>query len=164
MRETLYRQLTAVRATRKSLVVPAFAYPSTWAGVSQMLSRYSIGNTNQFSIKLPVSAPDDSFLAAVSWASSPYVYRYKLWEAGVLYFPLYAGERIGENAYIEIWSVNTATAELTADWTIQVSKLILPSICSSCTPNSELVTLAEVPFSSVPAYQYCNPFCSPLCS
>lgn len=163
MRDVSYRQLTAVRATRKTLVVPAFAYPSTWAGVSQMLTRFSVGNTTPFSIKLPIGAPNDSFLAAVSWAESPYVYRYKLWEAGVLYFPTYSGERIGANAYIEIWSVNTATAELIADWTLSVSKLILPSICGDCTTNTESATLAESPFVSVPAYQYCSPFCSPLC-
>lgn len=164
MRDAAYRGISAVRATRKTIVVPAFSYASTWAGVSSMLARYSIGNTNPFTFKRPVQQPNETFLAAVSWAESPYVFRYKLADIGVLYFPKYTGQQIGANAYLEIWDVSgEAVAAIASDWTLACSKLVLPDLCL-CTPGSETATLAsEVPVV-LPAYHYCNPFCTPLCT
>lgn len=162
-----FRRLSAVRTTRKQLVVPIFSQASIWAGVSQMLTRFTISVANAWSFELPIIPPNSSFVAAVSWTDgSGYVYRYKLWDDGVLYFPVYAGERIGtSNVNLEIWSVeNEALAYLDEEWILRTSKLILPEICTTCVEGSESVGITENPFTSVPPYQYCNPFCSPLCS
>ena len=162
-----YRKLYPVRTTRKQLVVPVFAIANTWSGVSQMLTRVSVSALNAWSFELPVIPQNSSYLAAVSWTDSEgFVYRYKLWDDGVLYFPVYNGERIGvNNVQLEIWNVeNEPLAYIDEEWVLKTSKLILPEICTDCTPGSEVVSLTENPFSSVPAYQYCNPFCSPLCS
>ena len=132
-----------------------------------MLTRFTISVTNAWSFELPIIPQNSSFVAAISWTDgSGYVYRYKLWDDGVLYVSIYNGERIGSNnVNLEIWNVeNEALAYLDEGWTLKTSKLILPEICTTCVEGSERVELVENPFSSVPAYQYCNPFCSPLCS
>lgn len=164
MRDAAYRRISAVRASRKTLIVPSFAYAATWIGVSEMLASAAISNTNPFSIKRPITAPNSTFVAAVRWSESPYVYRYKLWDDGVLYFPVYNGEQIGANAYLELWSVaDQALAAITSDWTLTVSKLVLPDLCQ-CILNFESTTLALAAPTEIPAYQYCNPLCTPLCS
>ena len=164
MRDAAYRGITAVRATRRTVVVPEFSYASVWSGVSTMLARYAIGNTNPFTFKRPVTQPNETFVAAVSWANSPYVYRYKFDDLGVLYFPSYTGEQIGANAYFEIWDVaGEALAYTEEDWTLTCSKLILPDLCQ-CIRNYETSTLAaEVPVA-LPVGHYCNPLCDPLCA
>jgi hypothetical protein len=145
-------------------VLPAFSYASAWAGVSQMLARYSIGNTNPFSFKRPVVPENESFVAAVSWAEDPYVFRYKLSDLGVLYFPVYDGGQIGANAYLEIWDVTgSSLASITDDWILQASKLIVPDICN-CLLVYELTQAQYVDTPVLPAYAYCNIFCDPLCS
>lgn len=164
MRDASYRGIAAVRATRKTIVVPAFSYANTWTGVSELLARYSIGNTNPFTLRRPVEQPNETFVAAISWAESPYVYRYKLSDLGVLYFPLYTGQQIGSNAYLEIWNVGgEAVADIDDDWTLTCSKLVLPDLCQ-CIVNEESATLVPIVPVSVPAYTYCNPFCFPLCT
>ena len=164
MRDVAFRGLSAVKATRKTLVIPDFLYASVWPGVSQMLARYSIGNTNPFSLKRPIIQPNETFVAAVSWAETPYVYRYKLADLGILFFPVYNGEQIGVNAYIEIWSVASAAAAInTSDWTLTASKLVLPDLCD-CTVNTESAILYGVIPSSTPVGHNCNPFCDPFCS
>lgn len=163
MRDAAYRRISAIRATRKTLVVPEFSYASAWVGVSQMLAQYSIGNTNPFTLKRPIEQPNESFVAAVRWSVSPYVFRYKFADLGVLYFPVYNGEQIGAAAWVEIWSVaGSVLAYTDEDWVLTASKLILPDLCQ-CIENTESLTLAEAAYSVLPPYGYCNPFCSPLC-
>ena len=163
MRDSEYRVITAIRATRKTLTVPTFLYAATWTGVSSMLASAPLSNLNPFSFKRPITAPNDSFVAAVRWSVSPYVYRYKLWDDGVLYFPVYNGEQIGANAVLEIWSVaDQATAYLEESWTLTCSKLVLPDLCQ-CIVNTESATAVLATPTVVPPYQYCNALCSPLC-
>lgn len=163
MRDAEFRGLTSVKATRKTLVIPTFTYAAVWTGVSSMLASAPLSNTNPFSFKRPITAPNNSFVAAVRWSESPYVYRYKLWDDGVLYFPVYDGEQLGANAVFEVWSVkDQALAYLEEDWTLTCSKLVLPDICL-CIRGSESATAVLSTPTSIPAYQYCNPLCSPLC-
>ena len=167
MRDAAYSQAPTIGFTRKTLRIPAFAYASTWSGVSFLLARYSIGNTNPFSFKRPIVQPNESFVAAVSWSESPYVYRYKLAAdiGEVLYFPTYRDYQIGVGAYLEIWSVaGSALASTAADWTLYTSQLVLPTLCGPCQENTEEVTGVAETLSSLPPYQYCNPFCTPLCT
>lgn len=164
MRDAEYRGISAVRATRKTIVVPEFSYAAVGSPTSTMLARYSISNTNPFTFKRPVEQPNETFVAAVSWAEAPYVFRYKFADLGVLYFPLYTGQQIGVNAYLEIWDVvGEVLAYTDADWTLTVSKLVLPDLCQ-CLVNTESATLvADIPVA-LPAYHYCNPLCTPLCT
>jgi hypothetical protein len=163
VRDAAYRRISAVRATRKTLVVPTFAYAATWGFASHMLAMYSIGNVNPFTFKRPIVQPTETFVAAVSWSEPPYVFRYKLADLGVLYFPIYNGEQIGANAYFEIWNVSgSSVAYIEEDWTLTCSKLILPDLCQ-CITNTESATASFLEVSVLPTYQFCNPFCSPLC-
>ena len=132
-----------------------------------MLARFSIGNSNSFNFKRPFTQPNETFCAAISWAVSPYVYRYKLSEdiGELLYFPLLVNQQIGPNAYLEIWDVEDESLAATdEDWELRVSKLVLPSLCEPCQNNEESVTLTEITGETLPPYQDCNPFCSPLCT
>lgn len=165
MRDAAYREITAVGSTRKRIIIPAFSQISTWAGVSQMLARYSISNVKPFNLKRPFEQPNESFCAAISWNEAPYVYRYKLTSGigEVLYFPELVNQQIGVGAYFEIWSVaGSGVAATTANWTLEVSKLVLPSL-QPCLVNYEQETLPSDLPGVLPPNQYCNPFCFPLC-
>ena len=164
MNYAAFRKVSAIQATRKTIVVPEFSYPSVWSGVSSMLAQFPVQNTNPFTFRRPVEQPNETFVAAVRWSVAPYVYRYKFADLGVLYFPVYDGERIGANAYIEIWDVSGESLAYTEDdWIITCSKLSLPNLCM-CTSTAESVILAAVVPSVLPAYHYCNPLCTPLCT
>lgn len=148
------------------MVLPAFTYSNTWLGVSRLLARYPITNTVPFSLRRPIYHPTGDFVLAVSWAESPFVYRFKLSDAGpTLAFPVYNGEKIGASAYIEVWSTKDAAATMATDFMLETSQLIEPTCTSTqCTNSTTSITLVASPFVTVPANQECNPFCSPLCT
>lgn len=167
MKDATFREAVAIKVVRRKLAISAFAYANTWGGVSQMLARHAIGNTNPFTLKRPIEQPNETFIAAVSWAeSSGYVFRLKLTEniGEVLYFPLYDGQQIGANAYLEIWNVNgEALASISDSWTLTCSKLAFPDLCY-CLEGSDIVQPAPITGETLPPYHHCNPFCSPLCT
>ena len=162
MKDTIYRPLSALIAGRASIVVPDFTGVTTWVGVSLMLARYPVENTGEYSLKLPIDAPNGTIVACVSWTDGTYVFRYKLWEGGVLYWPVYNGERIGANSYIEIWSTAESNAPAFDAMTFYTSRRVFPDLVN-CLPGVESKTLVAKAFTSVPSYQAENPFCSPLC-
>lgn len=167
-----YSAATVIQPERVGFVVPDFLLSvPVWSGASTVLAEFPIGNTNYyFSLKLPIAAFGSNFIAAIRWKVSDTCYRYKLWDnaLGVLYYPIYAGERIGLNATLEIWSINSASAPtLDADTTLYSSVLVFPSgdigTGCSCDPPSSIVTLVQTAASPQPPASYCNPFCNTLC-
>ena len=167
MRDSAFINVAPIGSTRKKIIIPYFSLASTWGGVSAMLARYAIGNLNPFTVKRPIVQPNETFIAAISWAEDPYVYRYKVTEniGEVLYFPVYVQERIGANAYIEIWSVaSEPLAAIGANWELRVSNLVLPTLCEPCQENEESQILVQAYPQTLPPAQHCNPFCSPLCT
>jgi len=167
MRDAIFSPTAPIIHTRQRLIIPAFSYASSWGGVSQMLTRFGIGNLKPFTVKRPIEQPNESFVAAISWNRAPYVYRYKLMSGigEVLYFPRLNNQQIGVGAYLEIWSVNgSSLAEASENWELQTSKLVLPTLCYPCQEELEYTTAVEHFTSTLPPAQYCNPFCSPLCA
>lgn len=148
MRDSAYTLIRPIGFTRQSVIIPAFSYVSVWSGVSQLLARYALSNTADICIKRPIEQPNDSFISAVSWMDEDgNTFRYKLTEdiSEVLYYPLYEGTNIGPSAYLEIWSVEDfATAAITANWILELSGLIAPTICNPCQENTSSVTLLPI--------------------
>jgi hypothetical protein len=131
-----YRKSTIDYATRTEVLLAAFNYNVTWLGVSDLLSTWDINNTTEFSIQLPVTAPNDTFLLCVAWTDEDgNALRYKLWDGGVLHYPIYGGERIGVDAQLEVWSIDDITASLADDFTLYSSWMEEPELCV-CTPGS----------------------------
>ena len=131
---------TAQAPSRTEILLPAFSYTVSWAGVSDLLATWSVGNTTEVSLKLPIDAPNDSFVLCVSWTEGLDTYRFKLWDGGVLHYPLYNGERIGTSAKIEVWSAGSSDAELDEDFTLYSSWLSEPEVCTcTCDDTAALV-------------------------
>lgn len=140
---------TVLSPQRETLTLPAFSVdPAEWTGASTILRRFPFQNTYYFSIRTPVVEFGSNFVLAVSWVADGITYRYKFWDAGVLYYPVYDGERIGLNAVFEIWSVETTGgAVLLADEVFQLSILLFADYCvRSCgNPAGNLTLVMEDP-------------------
>jgi len=139
---------------RTILVIPAFSLPATFPGVSELLTQFSIGNTDEFSLKIPITS-EASYVLAVRWTSSTNTYRYRLWNSGVLYFPVYAGSRIGLNAYFEVWSVSGSALAVSAGRQLEASWLNYPD---AGLETSDVINCSEVPLVAIPPNPHTNPF------
>ncbi len=141
-----FRETHQDLGTRQTLVLDAFTYNVTWLGVSDLLSQWDINNTTAFSLKLPITAPNSTFLLCVAWEDSAgNAYRYKLWDGGVLHYPLYNGERIEVDAKLEVWSIDNVTAAMSSDLTLYTSWIDDPElcICSQFTPTPTAINVAN---------------------
>lgn len=108
------------------LVIPAFSIDNPEDEFSTLLKNYSIGNTANTTIQLPLPTEiTDNLtfgLAIRSAAPNGIVTRYALHKphnlVGML-FPVYSGQTVYPSAVIELWSNQAeATAELEANVTI----------------------------------------------
>lgn len=170
-----FKQPEVIEPQRVKIILPSFllAVP-IWAGASGILAQYQIVNDRPFSFKLPITQFGENFIAAIRWMEETDVFvRYVLFEdaRAVLHYPLYNGERIGINAVLEIWSVNSVEAPaLDTDYTFLSSQFVFPDIevgtsfgiC--CIEPSAIITLVPVPPSELPPGSPCNPFCGNLCN
>jgi hypothetical protein len=118
------------RPVRSRVTVTAFEYNSTWLGVSDLLASFSLQGGRRVSFKLPVDAPNDSFVLAVAWEEDGIYRRYKFWDGGVLHYPLYNGESIPSGGLIEVWSTTIPTAGIDADFPLETSWLSEPAECA----------------------------------
>lgn len=157
---------------RATFIIPAFIYSANvWAGASVLFAQFPFENTDyKFSLKRPTNQFGSAFLAAVRWAEDGVWYRFKLWDPSdaVLHFPIYSGERIGLNAILELWSVNSsAMPTLSSAHTLYSSVLVFAQDeqgnCCCCTDFSSSLTLSAQSPSTLPPYAECNPFCFDLC-
>lgn len=164
MKTAIFRKFgppSVVTPQRTTIIVPAFsAALEEWTGGSRLLTQFELGNDYLFSIKLPVTRFGANFVFAVRWVEDGVTYRFKFWEdvGEVLHFPVYSGERIGENAVFEAWSVNsTGAATLVSAKTLQTSILLYTNSSCSCTNTNSSTTLV----AADPEFQcgYDNPFC-----
>lgn len=164
---------SVIDPTRTKFIVPAFALSaSIWGGASLILAEFPFVNTDYyFSLKVPITVFGTDFIPAIRWVEDDIVSRFKLWDdtTAVLYYPIYDGERIGLNAVLEIWSVNSANAPtLDADEELQSSLLNFPTAATTgcndlCTAPDESTSLVQRTPVSLPPSAYCNPFCNNLC-
>lgn len=163
-----------IEPARAQIILPAFtlAVP-VWAGASGILAQYPFNNTDAFSLKLPINAFGENFIAAIRWMDDDDIFvRYVLFEHddAELFYPLYNGERAEANAVLEIWSVDSEEApSLADDYTFYSSALVFPfgevEQCGQCCQNNSLTTtLVAVPPSTLPPGSACNPFCGDLCN
>lgn len=165
-----FRKLLVNQVERTQLVIPAFLLSApTWAGASDLLQEYQIANDYYFSLLLPILSFGENFAFAVRWTDGDGVIRrFVLWvnDDAILYYPLYAGERIGPNAIFEVWSVNSESApSLDDNQVLYTSVLTFPfegCACDCATPEA-VTTLAATAPSPLPPYAFCNPFCTDLC-
>lgn len=170
-----YKASRVIEPQRQQMVLPAFELPvPLWAGASTVLAQYNIENSEDFSLRLPVDAFGANFVLAVRWLVDTDVWaRYVLWEddAAVLNYPVYSGQRIGANAVLEVWSVDSEeTPALEDDYVFETSVLVYPygqtaGNCTSCCSNaSSVLTLTAVAAEELPPGASCNPFCGDLCN
>lgn len=125
-----YTHASIQEPTRTEVILPAFDYDVVWAGVSDLLATWEINNTTEFSLKLPIDAPNDTFVLCVAWDDEDSnTFRYKLWEGGVLHYPVYDGERLGVSARLEVWSLELDHATLDEEYTLYSSWLTEPEVC-----------------------------------
>lgn len=171
---SFYLTPTIIEPQRATIILPAFSLPvPTWAGASGILAQYHLVNSTEFSLKLPINSFGEHFIAAIRWMDEDDIFvRFLLFAHpdAVLYYPLYNGERIGANAVIEIWSVDsTSFPTLFDDYTFYSSTLIFPPAelgtwNNYCANNNQVTILVQTPPSTLPPGDPCNPFCGPLCN
>lgn len=162
-----FRDATIIQPQRAKLLVPTMSLAaSPWAGASVILAEFDISNGYYFSFYLPIAEFGSDFIPAIRWVEDEVVHRYKLWddENAVLYYPVYNGERIGLNATIEIWSLNsTGEPTLLTAKILPISVLAFPVDCPSCCTNEDVTqTLVQAAARIIDTYAYCSPFCAPL--
>lgn len=164
-----FRDVNLIQPQRAKFIVPAFTLTlPVWSGASDMVAQFDIGNEFWFSLKLPIRPFGENFILAIRWSEDGVAYRFKLWddEDAVLFYPVYAGERIGPSAVLEIWTVDSDAAPvLSANQTLLTSFLAFStSSCCSCCDNPDVQQLLVLSEPSVlPPYAYCNPMCNDLC-
>jgi len=167
-----FRDATYLQPQRIKIIIPAFTLSvPTWAGSSVVIAEFPIENSNYyFSFKLPIKAFGENFIAAIRWKVGDVCYRFKFWDDadGVLYYPIYAGERIGVNAILEIWSIDSEdTPALDAANTLHSSQLVFAdgdnAGCYCCADPSGEINLEQSEVTPLPPYAFCNPFCDNLC-
>jgi len=167
-----FRDANSIEAQRKKIIIPSFTLSvPVWAGASALLAQFPIGNTDYyFSFKLPFTVFGSNFVPAIRWKLDDTCYRFVFWEnsKAVLYYPVYAGERIGLSAVLEIWSINSSSAPvLTSNTTLYSSQIVFPEAITSpgcaCENPDESITLTQQAASVLPPYAFCNPFCNNLC-
>lgn len=159
-----FSEAQVTQPLRKTMTLPAFTLATpTWLGASQRLSEYAVGNTDYyFSFKTPIRKFGINFIPAIRWKLDNKLYRFKLWDdsLAVLYFPVYSGEKIGLNAVMEIWSINTVAApSLSAAKVFSSSVLVFPAPGCGCTVTPENINLTAQTPIELPPYAHCNPFC-----
>lgn len=154
-----YQPPTLVKPKRKQLTIPPFSLDvPTWEGESENLYEFPIHNLNYFSFKTPVNKFGENFLAAVRWKVGDITIRFAFWEEENSFFcyPVYAGQKIGPDAVIEIWSVESDSApELVTATSLKTSELVFANVCGCKEADDTPTTL--VPQAATP--QSCdNPF------
>jgi hypothetical protein len=166
-----FRDIQQIQPTRLYLVIPAFTLVApTWGGSSDLLLEMPVGNSYYFTLRQVIRSFGSNIVAAVRYVENSIVTRYKLFDHAdaVLYYPLYAGDVIGPNAVIEIWSVNSTDIPLLATTkTLETSVLAFQtSTCTSCCSNPDaFITLVPSAATVLSPGDPCNPFCSnPLTS
>ena len=106
------QKASRVRRTQSYFVIPAFQnIMPEWKTASMPVYLITYAVSNNFTIPtLPAKPATANFIPCIKWRSGSTVYRYKLWDdtAGILYVPIYAGEKIGKNFQIEVWSTETS--------------------------------------------------------
>lgn len=166
-----YVEPVLLHPNRMGIILPAFTeIIPAWHGASELLAEYPLGNSYHFSIKLPVNTFGSNFIAAIRWTeedNSIYC-RYKFFSnsKGILHYPVYNGEKIGNNAVFEIWTINSPlTPTLENDYTFETSALVFPSDgCCGCSNNDNTITLVRTAPTVLPPGSECNPFCTNLCN
>ncbi len=116
------------RSQQGYIQLPVFAVTGlTWAGSSYIGVQFDFTLPANFSIpRLPVKPVGVNFILCIKWRVGTTVYRYKLWDHndGLLYVPLYSGQRIGKNCVLECWTISSSTTiSLTTPLTIYTSLL-----------------------------------------
>jgi hypothetical protein len=129
-----------IQATRSVVGITAFEYAHTWAGVSDLLASFSLQGGRKVSFKLPIDAPNDTFILAAAWEEDGIYRRYKFWDGGVLHYPIYNGQRIPDGGRIEVWSAGNYTAELEDDFALETSWLSEPAECAASGNSSSSTT------------------------
>ncbi len=161
-----YRGADIIKPQRMTVVVPVFALSlPTWGGVSELLGEMPLDNSYYFSFKTPLRAFGAGYVLAIRWTDAGNTNRLKLWEGEdeVLYYPVYAGERIGLNAVIEIWSINSSTIPAnTLAKALKISVLAFPTgaCCTCCSQPEASQELAVEASDPCPPYDFCSPWCN----
>lgn len=92
--------------------LPSFEISSTWRGASEIIAKFVYEFDKNFSFIRIATPANPNFVACISWKpTSSTIVRYKLWQdvGEILYVPLYNGERIGNEFFIEIWNIKPTT-------------------------------------------------------
>jgi hypothetical protein len=122
--------ITHLTRTQAYITLPAFNVNVNWLGYSDIVASFNYEGPNNFSLIgfniEPSSTPN--YLLCIMWKDSKdNVNRYKLWSGvgEILYFniPVYAGQKIGKNFRLEIWSTNNTPAIQTNNIQVYTSVL-----------------------------------------
>lgn len=135
-----------IQMLNRTITVPAFSVSAgTWGGVSQVAAATGVSFGSSWSIRVPVTRPNNSFVAAVRWTTSGTTYRRKLWGGigEVLNQPLYTGEVLPSTGVrLEFWTVEGQATLSTggASWSIALTLLELPTDQRDTTATDTLLS------------------------
>lgn len=107
-----YGQGTYVQPAFGAVVIPAFSYAHTYI-VAAIVAEYELNNTDAVSVRQPlpdVVVENETFSLCARYTENSVTYRYVLykpaWFDGIL-FPAYAGQKLGADAVLEIWTLDS---------------------------------------------------------
>lgn len=92
------------------IILPVFLALAGSKGASEIVSKFTYNFARKFSIINITRNHVGSYCACVSWKpTAETIVRYKLWEGEgeLLYVPLYTGQRIFKDFFIEIWNASS---------------------------------------------------------
>lgn len=123
----------SVRLQNSYFIIEPFSFTVAWPGASYDCARGQFGDSNWFTIQLPITKVSNTFVPCVMWVdpNTGNVIRYKLWKmiGEVLPYPTYTGQGIPPGAYLEIWTVQGQNPLLPMAWNLLVGNMVAPATC-----------------------------------
>lgn len=138
-----FRKLRPLRFIPRLLQFPSFSETYvTWPNASYAITELAAAAGFDYAFKVPVAAPNETFVAVIRTNVADVYTRYKLWTTGteIVPFPLYGGELIAnaESPTLEIWIVQgELTAAVGTAWNLTIGLLSEPT---SISDTSQIIT------------------------
>jgi hypothetical protein len=120
-----------IRKINNNVVIPQFNLGSfAWLGSSYIVRHFFCNLPSSFTL-LELPAPNLTFCATIRYDVAEVPTRFKLWEnvGELLYIPLYNGEVIHKDFFIEIWTINSGDDIVNeTPLILQISRLLKPDL------------------------------------
>lgn len=145
---------TYVQPQFNTVTVPAFSYEHSNV-VAAIIAEAELGNADAVSIRLPLPeavAENEAFALCARYTENSNTYRYVLykpdWFDGILW-PEYTGQKLGADAVLEIWTLDSLSPCEGDEFTLTVGPLNFQAAgqiatCGQIQGTDTTLTLTEI--------------------